>query len=276
MTSTRNLLVVVLLVSSSALAQPDLPLFDGHMHYSDSVWQRISERDALRLMDNAGIRYAMLSSVPTEGTERLYHAAPHRLVPFLRPYPDRAGMQTWHNDPAAVEYVRRQISSLPYRGIGEFHIAGDVARGKVMAGLIDVARERGLMLHAHADETAIRHILARAEDLTVIWAHAGFEVPETTLRELLVRYPGLVLELSFRGGITGDDGKLTDTWRELFGTFPERFMVGMDSYIPARWVMLDRYAEDARAWLRQLPEPVARRIAYVNAQQLFGITGAMD
>jgi hypothetical protein len=259
----------MLIVSGPVAAQTELPLFDGHIHYSDNVWQRVSEREALQLMDGAGIKRAILSSVPNEGTERLYRMAPQRLIPFLRPYPDRAGMKTWHNDPAAIEYVRRQLSRLPYRGIGEFHIAGDVAGGKVMVGLIGLAREHGLVLHAHADEVAIRHILARADDLTVIWAHAGFHVRVATLRELLGSYPGLVLELSFRAGITREDGRLAAAWRELFVDYPDRFLVGMDSYIPARWVMLDGYAEDARDWLQQLPEPVARRIAWSNAEKLF-------
>ena len=52
-----------------------------------------------------------------------------------------------------------------------------------MAAMIRMAIERGLFLHAHADRDAIERLLAQADGLTVIWAHAGFDVPTTELAD---------------------------------------------------------------------------------------------
>ena len=74
----------------------------------------------------------------------------------------------------------------------------------------------------------------------VIWAHTGFSVPAARVRELLEKYPALMCELSYRDGIT-------QRWYE-YGTVMKQY----------------------RDWLGQLPEDQARRIAYGNAERLFG------
>ena len=145
-------------------------------------------------------------------------------------------------------------------------------RPPVMAEMIDLAVERGLFLHAHADEDAIVRIVERAPDLTVIWAHAGFDVPVTTLAELIARYPRLLIELSFRNDIA-PAGKLSNDWRQLFVDQPDRFLVGMDTYIASRWAELGELADEARSWLAQLPPDVADRIAFQNAAELSKVVG---
>jgi predicted TIM-barrel fold metal-dependent hydrolase len=159
---------------------------------------------------------------------------------------------------------------VPYRGIGEFHLSGEDARSPVVAAIIALARDRDLALHAHTDAVGIRVLLAQAPDIPVIWAHGGFDVPETTLRELLIKHTQLYLELSFREGIT-EEGKLTSVWYKLMTDFRTRFLTGMDTYTPGRWVELPELAAEVRSWLQQLPEDVAHTIAYVNAARLFPI-----
>ncbi len=269
-------LVILLLVSLLApgrmlLAGPVPELFDGHIHYSADVWDKLSPRRALELMTEAGIARALVSATPGEGAERLYRAAPDRVVPFLRPYAGREHRYTWFREMATMEYLQAQLARLPYRGIGEFHLPGDAAGSPVVAALVRLARERDLAVQAHTDLVGIRALLAQAPDIPVIWAHAGFDVPATTLRELLAKYEQLYLELSFRAGMNDAAGQLTPSWVALMTDFPDRFLTGMDTYTPGRWVELPALAAETRSWLQQLPEDVAARIAYGNAARLFPI-----
>lgn len=68
--------------------------------------------------------------------------------------------------------------------------------------LVKLARERGLALHAHTDLAGIRSLARQAPDIPVIWAHGGFDVPETTLRQWLGAHDQRFIELSFREGLT--------------------------------------------------------------------------
>jgi hypothetical protein len=263
------LAATALTTSGTTQASGDFPLFDGHIHYNADVWEVIPADNALERLQAAGIRRAFVSSTPTEGTERLYASAPDRIVPVLRPYETAADRRDWFADPTLVARLERQLAAIPYRGIGEFHVFGADASTAVMADMIRLAGKRGLFLQAHADEDAIIRILRQAPGSIVIWAHAGFDVPVARLDELLSRYPNLLLELSFRSDIA-PDGMLAEAWRDLFTRFAERFMVGMDTYVPRRWAELGELAAETRSWLRQLPPELAERIAYGNAAALAG------
>ena len=50
--------------------------------------------------------------------------------------------------------------------------------------------------------------------------------------------------------------------------FPDRFMVGTDTYTPDRWSVVNDHAAWTRAWLVDLPDEVARKIAFENAKNL--------
>jgi hypothetical protein len=220
-------------------------------------------------MEAVGIRHAFVSSTPTEGTERLYALDPIRVVPLLRPYRTPADRRDWYTDTTLVARLERQLDVIPYRGIGEFHIFGADASTAVMADMLRLAKQHGLFLQAHADEEAILRIAEQAPESVVIWAHAGFDVPVARLEDMLSRFPNLMLELSFRSDIA-PDGTLAEAWRDLFIRYPERFMVGMDTYIASRWAELGELSAASRIWLQQLPADVARRIAFANAAELAG------
>jgi len=248
--------------------EPGLPIFDGHIHYSADVWEPLPVQRVLEMLTEVGIERMLVSSTPTEGTERLYRAAPDRVVPFLRPYPSRGHRYTWFKDGAIPGYIRVQLERIPYQGIGEFHVFGEDARSPVVTEVIGIAREKQLSLHAHTDLAGMKALLEQAAGLPVIWAHSGFDVPVSTLNSLLEAHKNLYLELSFREGITVD-GRLTEAWRDFFIRYPERFLVGMDTYLPSRWGELPELTAEARSWLKQLPEEVVANIAYQNAGRLF-------
>ena len=56
----------------------------------------------------------------------------------------------------------------------------------------------------------------------------------------------------------------------LFARYSDRFLLGSDTWIPERWVSYDQIMAEYRSWLKQLPPAQAQRIAYGNAERLFG------
>ncbi len=246
----------------------ELVLFDAHAHYNADVWPMLSPQQAIARLDRAGIARAVVSSTPTQGTERLHGAAPDRVTPLLRPYRSEADRGTWFKDPETLKRLRQQLARFPYRGIGEFHLFSEQADTPVIKGLLEIARQHELILLAHCDTQAIESLAIQAPDLDIVWAHAGFDVPLATLSAMLERHPRLYLELSFREGIV-DSGGLSPAWRDLFVRHSDRFMIGLDTYTPGRWRSLDELAAQARSWLQALPPEIGRAIAFDNAAGLF-------
>jgi predicted TIM-barrel fold metal-dependent hydrolase len=75
--------------------------------------------------------------------------------------------------------------------------------------------------------------------------------------------------LSYRSGIVDGSGKLTAAWRTLFERFPDRFLLGSDTWINERWERYGEIMAGYRAWLAQLPPKIAAQIANGNAKALF-------
>lgn len=254
-------------VIQADVGNPNAPLFDAHIHYNQDVRESIPPDDAISRLQRAGIAKAFVSSTPTEATEALYALAPDRIIPVLRPYRSYADRRTWHSDPSLIARLEQQLSVIPYRGIGEFHVFGEDASTAEMVAMARLAAKHRLFLHAHADEDAIVRLLRQGPGLTVIWAHAGFDVPLETLAALLRLHPNLIIELSYRTDIA-PDGRLVSAWRRLFVDMPDRFLFGSDTHVGGRWLALNDLAEQARGWLAQLPPEVARKIAFDNAARL--------
>jgi hypothetical protein len=114
------------LVLATAQAQ-ELPIFDAHIHYSRPDWQVFTPERILALLDQAGVRQALVSSTPDDGTLQLYAAAPQRIVPFLRPYRTPEDMGSWSSDPAVQAYVEERLQRGIYKGIGGFHLSATQA-----------------------------------------------------------------------------------------------------------------------------------------------------
>ncbi len=90
-----------------------------------------------------------------------------------------------------------------------------------------------------------------------------------TVGRLLERYQTLWVELSLRFDVA-PGGTLDPAWRSLFLRFPDRFMVGTDTWVNAQWQRLPGIIGRFRVWLRQLSPDVAKQIASENAERLFG------
>lgn len=263
------ILLAFLCLGAGIAAGQDPPIFDAHIHYSEPAWAPYPPEAVLAILDRAGVRRALVSSTPDEGTVRLYEKAPGRIVPILRPYRSRDDMGGWHQDPAVLAYVEERLKRGIYRGLGEFHLSAGQTNSVVVQGFVRLALRDNLFLHAHVDEVAAEELLRLDPKLRVLWAHAGMSASPATVGGLLDRYPNLWVELALRFDVA-PGGNLDRAWRALFLRHPDRFMVGTDTWVNSQWDRLPEILDGFRAWLRQLPPDVAERIAYRNADRLFG------
>ena len=261
-----------LLALGSASAQAPLRIFDAHLHYNQEPNPFYDLDKVLEIFRRNNITGILATSRPNKGTHQLMDAKAPGLfvVPFIRPYRQRSDIQTWFDDPAIWELIQSEYKRGYYRGIGEFHIYGNAAAGEQVRRIVNFAVERDLWLHAHCDETALLLLFGHNPKARIIWAHTGFSTAPGRVRELLDTYPGLMGELSYRGGITEGGGKLSDAWRELFASHAGRFLLGSDTWINERWFAYDGLMKTYRDWLAQLPPEQARRIAHENGERLFG------
>jgi hypothetical protein len=256
---------------SAQQSTDDLPIFDAHLHYSRDAWSLYSVDEIFGLLDEAGVYKAFVSSTPDEGTLRLYERAPDRIVPNLRPYRVSGDVATWAHDPSVPGYLAERLSERRYRGIGEFHLlVGDID-SEVPRSLVALGAERGLVLQAHADAAAVQQLLLHRPDLTVLWAHAGMSAPPSTVERLLEVHPNLWVELALRYDVA-PGGQLDPRWAALFSRYPDRFMIGTDTWIPSQWTRLPVLMAGVRTWLRQLPPDLAVALAYGNAERLLAPT----
>jgi hypothetical protein len=185
----------------------------------------------------------------------------------LRPYRQAGELSSWHQDPTVVPYLEQRLARPIYRGIGEFHLSGSDAQSPVVRQVAELARRHGLFLHCHCDAAAAETLVGLVPGVRVLWAHAGMSSGPAEVDRLLAASPDLLVELALRSDVA-PGGKLDPAWRELFVRRPERFMVGTDTWVPSRWASYAAVQADTRAWLRQLPPDVARRLAMENAEAL--------
>jgi hypothetical protein len=264
--------VAVAWVPARADAQPALKIFDAHLHYNQEPNPYHPLDRVLEVFRRNGVAGILANSRPNKGTHQLVEAKAPGLwvVPFIRPYRTRDDVQNWSNDPAIYDLIEAEYKRGYFRGVGEFHIYGNAARGALVKKVVDFAAARDLYLLAHCDEAALLILLGQHPKAKIIWAHTGFSTSPTRVRELLESYPALTGELSYRSGITTSDGELTADWRELFARHSGRFLLGSDTWINERWFGYDTIMRTYRGWLAQLPEDQASRIAHGNAERLFG------
>ncbi|WP_371132898.1 amidohydrolase [Hydrogenophaga sp.] len=234
-------------------------------------------------------------------------AAGVTVVPFVRLYRNRADYSNWFRDPTIVEMVNTELArgtpAGPYRGLGEFHLYDSAnANGPVAKQLMALAEEKDLAILAHVDDVAIDLLMANTKGerndtapgrpkpdqpprgaatreaverggFRLIWAHTGIGgTPASRVDALFARYPKLMGELSYRPGLTCADGQLCPEWRALLLKYPDRFMIGSDTWVNQRWQYYGELMQGYRTWLGGLPADAARRIAWDNGAKVFGLS----
>ncbi|MGL4635390.1 MAG: amidohydrolase family protein [Beijerinckiaceae bacterium] len=258
------LLLAVPALTSPATAQQPMPIFDAHVHYSHDAVQLVPPKEAVAILRKAGLKKVLLSSSDDDGTQKLHAEAHDIVVPSLRPYRNRSDTTNWTNDPAIITYVEDRLKRFKYSAIGEFHAFNADIDKPVVQRIIALAKQYNLLLHAHSDADAIDRIFKTYPDAKVLWAHSGFERPEK-VREMLRKHKNLWADLAFRNEHAQGDSVAPD-WRAAFDEFPERFMVGTDTFTPERWHYIGSHADTSRRWLASLPKAMAEGIAYRNAE----------
>jgi hypothetical protein len=265
----RALLAAALpLALAGAAGAAELPIFDAHVHYSHDAWEVLPPKEAVALLRKAGLKRALVSSSGDEGQQRLYAEAPDLILPSLRPYRTRGEISTWVRDTSVPPYLDERLKKHRYVAIGEFHLYGADADLPVPRQMVQLARRDKLYLHAHSDVDAIERLFRQDPQARILWAHSGFERPGG-VREMLRKHRNLWCDLAFRSD-HGSGGTVHPEWRALFLEFPDRFMVGTDTFTPERWHYVAEHANWSRAWLAELPPDVAERIAWKNGEALFG------
>ncbi len=251
---------------ATSLCAEELPIFDAHIHYSHDAVELVPPAVVAQILQDAGVRKALVSSSDDRGTQLLKEAAPEIIVPALRPYRRRGEISTWMHDPAVIEYLTEKLSRFEYEALGEFHAYGDDIQTDVIQQMIAMAKDRNLILHHHGDREALDQILETWPEARVLWAHSGFASPDE-VADALQTFPNLWADLAFRSEMS-NNGRVDPDWKRLFLNFPDRFMVGTDTYTPERWYYVAEHAAFSREWLNDLPEDVARKIAYQNAEAM--------
>ena len=254
--------------ASRAPSTDPIALFDAHVHYSADARQRFTIDEVLAILREAGVRRALVSSTPDDGTIALYERAPDLIIPILRPYRGPGELGTLTRDGTVVADLNSRYRPGVHRGIGEFHLSPGEAELPVVRQVVALAVREDLVLHAHADARAVEELLRIDARARVLWAHAGLGESAASVGALVDRYPRLLVELALRSDVA-PGGELDSQWRALFLRHPDRFMYGTDTWVPERWNALVDSAESARVWLRYLPDEVARAIAYGNAERVF-------
>jgi len=291
-------MVALVFAATSALAwAADYtgPIFDAHLHYNEEAWNGQTGphplSDVLTRMQRNGVKAVIVNSRPNEGTRTLATAqvetrkAGVTVVPFVRLYRNRADYSSWFQDPTILDMVQTELArgtpAGPYRGLGEFHLYESAnANGLVARKLMQLAEEKDLFVLAHVDDLAIDLLMgntaSKGQKARLIWAHTGISGADPArVDELFARYPLLLGELSYRPGLTCADAggaeKLCPPWRALLLKYPDRFMIGSDTWVNQRWLYYDELMQGYRRWLGDLPDGVARNVAWNNGALLFGL-----
>ncbi len=275
LTIRATALAAILAATTPAFAADEpIAIFDAHMHYNWEPKPYYNVDEVIGVFKKNNVTGILSTSRPNTGTIALMDAkangkAPDLwIVPFIRPYRIRADIQTWFTDPTIFDLIQEEYKRGYYRGIGEFHISGKAAGGEWVKKTVNFAVEHDLYLHAHSDDEAVEILFSHNPKAKIIWAHTGFGLSTERVAEMLTKYPMLWGELSYRSGITSG-GRLTPEWRTLFTKFPDRFLLGSDTWVPERWANYSETMAEYRGWLAQLPPDVAEKIANGNAKRLF-------
>lgn len=272
------------------------PIADAHVHYKWSQLEVTTPRQAVEILEEAGVELALVFGTPPELALRLHELAPQRVIPLYGPYDGRRDWVSWQFDPALVADARKALESGVYRGIGEMHLIGGfssrLTENPVLEQMMALGAELDAPLIIHSEFSSPRPFLElcrRHPETPVILAHAGTVIPPPAVREILEACPRVVAELAARDpwryvkNPIADParGALLPEWEALVLDYPERFVVGSDNVWPVErldgwdqpdsgWQELERFLDFHRRWLSRLPPEVAAKVRYENVRRLFG------
>jgi hypothetical protein len=266
----KTLFTTLIMILSPTSWASSLPIFDTHIHHNDKTQSEFDDQRVVSLLRQYDIQKALISSSGDDNTQRLKELAPDVVLPALRPYRTSGELRTWMHDESVIKHLETHLKKRRYHAIGEFHAFGDEMQTPVSKWLVALAKEYNLVLHLHGDRQAMQQIFLQWPEARVLWAHAGFEAP-AELANLFEQYPNLWADLSFRPEIVTWGG-FNPEWEAALLNHPDRFTLGADTFNVDQWQKMPLYTLDTRDWLGALPNEVAKKIAYENAERLFDVS----
>src|SRR5215212_3534079 len=300
--SRRRVISLLGVLAASALARTRAaeaagpyagPLVDAHAHLKDGIGPDVA--GLLALHDLVGIQGALLFGDPWPTATAARDLAPGRIVPFLAEgYANALHPDSSYVHPEGLEQV---FAAQVVLGLGEVicrHSAFQLGAsgGFYRSPANDVPADHPTLVEAYrrvgayggivtihqewwfADE--LERAVRSAPDTRFIWAHAGHGGPDVA-RRLLARNANLHADLSARSpwlgpgtALTRSNGSLDPTWGSLLREYADRFLIGLDLFVPAHYEV--GYAEQMvgyyRGLLGQLEPDVAALLAAGNAARL--------
>lgn len=269
---SKSLIGVLLtcVLPSVSFSSDVLPLFDSHSHYKTEDAVVFRPEDILAIMDRESITHMVIVGEPPERVQQLYKVAPLRIIPFLGLYDSYRDKANWMQNALLPQQLETLLKKGHYKGIGEIHLFKKDRHNKNFLAILSLADKYNLPVLFHGDAEVVEQIFEEFPDLTVIWAHLGTMPHAALLARMLKRYPDkLYIDTSVRDKMIVSNGKLSAKWKAFFIAHADRVLVGIDTFYTPRWENLDKVTQRIRHWLSFLPEPVAKKLAYENARQLF-------
>ncbi len=256
--------------NATRVSQQRLPIIDTHLHYNEPAWEVYPPDVTINLLKKSGVVKALVSSTPDEGTRMLYKENPERIIPFLRPYHGYINSSNWYLKDRVFSYLLKRLEMPIYKGVGEFHIHNPIdADSSVIQETVQLAVERNLFIHVHSDHRAVETIFSYEPNVKILWAHAGMSEPPDVISRMFDRHKNLWVDISIREHEIAPNEKLSPEWEKLLLEYADRITIGSDTWINAQWDNYEAIIAFDRNWLAQLPEEVARQIAFKNAKRLF-------
>lgn len=281
-------------LNTSVSAHNLKPFFDVHVHYKWDQAEIVSPQQALDILDKAGVKKAVVIGRPADMALKLHKLAPERIIPIYGPYHTGNEKLTWQFREQLIDEVLKGLSSGFYRGIGELHLIGGMAipwqQSKVFVSLLALAREYNVPIMVHSEYSSINPTLSICQenpDNRIILAHAGAVINPKQVEQILQACPNVAMDLAARdpwryvnNPMTDQKGQLLSHWESLILRYSDRFMVGSDPVWPvdkgaswdepdSGWLELERFVNFHRQWLSFLPEDVANKIIWKNAENWF-------
>ena len=135
-----------------------------------------------------------------------------------------------------------------------------------------------------ANITPLEDLLRHNRDARIIWAHVGWDntgdMTLGLLRDLLEAHDNLYMGIKLLSQVgvqvaanrpVDGAGRVRADWLALIGDYPDRFVLGADEFFGIPGLTTERPPSTAATWafLDQLPEDLARRLAWENAEAVY-------
>jgi len=280
------LIIAFVLLPVTNIAQADTRIADGHIHYNWDHAEIISPEEVVIKLKKAGVGLAIVSSTPSHLALELKKHAGDWLVPFFSPYIHELGKKDWYLDDGVISLAEAGLRKDLYAGIGEIHFFAGLPPNpdnKIFQQLMALAKQYNVPTLIHVDagsEKFFVEICQQHSAINIQLAHAGGNLSASHINTILETCPRVWVDLSARDpwrydGLTGENGHLEKSWRDLILRYPDRFIIGTDPVwrvtrtqswdLPDDgWDHFEQLLQYHLHWISDLPDEVQSKIRWQN------------